>query len=108
VTGTGGSCVLVDADTQEEALVAGLTPADAGDSWGAEPPGFRARLHGPAAAEPVVPDRGRWDTFYPAFARAVRGEGPVPVDARDAVATAAVLDAARTSAETGAVVAVSG
>jgi predicted dehydrogenase len=50
------------------------------------------------------PERGRWDTFYPAFAAAVRGTGPVPVDPHDAVATATVLDAARTSAATGSVV----
>lgn len=104
VTGTGGSCVLVDGDGQEEALVAGRTPASEGDRWGTEPPGFAARLHGPDGTEPVRPERGRWDTFYPAVARAVRGEGPVPVEARDAVATATVLDAARTSATTGTVV----
>ena len=53
---------------------------------------------------PVPTERGRWDTFYPAFAAAVRGQGPVPVDPRDAVATATVLDAARRSATEGVVV----
>jgi predicted dehydrogenase len=47
---------------------------------------------------PSVP--GAWNLFYPAFAAAVRGTRPVPVDPWDAVATAAVLDAARTSART--------
>jgi predicted dehydrogenase len=47
---------------------------------------------------------GAWNTFYPAFAAAVRGRGPVPVDPRDAVATATVLDAARRSAIEGAVI----
>jgi predicted dehydrogenase len=52
-----------------------------------------------------VPTRnGAWNTFYPAFARAVRGQGPVPVEPRDAVATATVLDAARRSATDGTVV----
>ncbi|MCW2583623.1 MAG: Oxidoreductase, partial [Klenkia sp.] len=37
-------------------------------------------------------------------AAAVRGRGPVPVPARDAVATALVLDAARRSATEGTVV----
>ena len=50
-------------------------------------------------------ERGRWDVFYPAFARAVRGERAAPVDPRDAVATATVLDAARRSATEGSVVA---
>jgi predicted dehydrogenase len=41
----------------------------------------------------VASERGRWDTFYPAFARAVRGEGPLPVDPRDALEVLTVLDA---------------
>jgi predicted dehydrogenase len=52
----------------------------------------------------VPTERGRWDTFYPAFAAAVRGAGAVPVDPADAIATATVLDAARRSATEGAVV----
>jgi len=48
--------------------------------------------------------RGAWNLFYPAFAAAVRGTQPVPVDPWDAVATATVLDAARTSAHTAQVV----
>jgi len=49
-------------------------------------------------------ERGRWDTFYPAVARAVAGLGAPPVDPRDAVGTARVLDAARESSATGTVV----
>jgi predicted dehydrogenase len=104
VTGTEGSCVIVDNDTQEEALVAGRTPATLGGGWGSEPPTFRARLHRGTEDEPLQVERGRWDTFYPAFADAVRSSGQVPVDPFDAVATATVLDAARTSATTGAVI----
>jgi predicted dehydrogenase len=52
----------------------------------------------------VPPERGAWDTFYPAFAAAVRGEGPLPVDPRDAIETARVLDAARASALSGRVI----
>ena len=43
---------------------------------------------------------------YPTFAGAVRGANPPPVSARDAIATATVLDAAWASASSGAVVAV--
>lgn len=62
-------------------------------------------MHRGAGAGDVVPTLpGAWDGFYPAFARAVRGRGPVPVEAADAVATARVLDAARRSATEGVVV----
>ena len=50
-------------------------------------------------------ERGRWDTFYPAFARAVRGQGPLPVDAREAVYVLEVLDAIAVSAQENRVVA---
>lgn len=55
-----------------------------GDSWSPMPT---------AAGEPA--------DFYRAVARWVLDGGPVPVDPRDAVDTAAVLDVARRSAETG-------
>jgi predicted dehydrogenase len=56
-------------------------------------------VHDGAGATTRPTDRGHWDAYYRAFAAAVRGTGPVPVDPGDAVATADVLDAARTSAE---------
>jgi len=46
----------------------------------------------------VPSERGRWDTFYPAFARAVRGEGPLPVDPYEALGVLVVLDAIAVSA----------
>ena len=49
----------------------------------------------------IPSERGRWDLFYEQFVRAVRGDGPAPVDPWDAVATATVLDAARRSAAGG-------
>ncbi|MGZ8751204.1 MAG: Gfo/Idh/MocA family protein [Pseudonocardia sp.] len=91
-------------DGQEAALLAGRTPATEGEHWGEEPRGRWGVLARGGEGEPVPTERGRWDTFYPAFAAAVRGEGDVPVDPRDAVATATVLDAARRSATDGVVV----
>ena len=61
-------------------------------------------MHSGTIAAFYPTERGRWDLFYPAFARAVRGLSPPPVDPRDAIASATVLEAARTSATTGAVV----
>jgi predicted dehydrogenase len=101
VTGTTGSYVVGGVDSQEDALVAGQTPATLGPRWGAEPAERRGRVHRGGGGEPVPTLPGAWDTFYPAFAAAVRGRGPLPVDPRDAVATATVLDAARRSAVEG-------
>jgi predicted dehydrogenase len=88
-------------DGQEALLKAGRTPADLGDRWGVEPEHAWGRLHRGATGAPAPSERGRWDLFYPAVARAVRGEGPVPVDPQDAIRTMVVLDAARESARTG-------
>ena len=106
VTGTAASYVnRTLMDIQEDLLLAGHTPATLGDQWGGEPPERWGRLHrGDLDGEPVPSHRGHWDRFHPAFARAVRGLGPVPVEPRDAVATATVLDAARRSATEGEVV----
>jgi predicted dehydrogenase len=104
VTGTTGSYVVGGADGQEGALLTGHTPATLGDGWGAEPAERWGRVHRGDDGEPVPTAHGAWNTFYPAFAAAVRGRGPVPVDPRDAVATATVLDAARRSAIEGAVI----
>jgi predicted dehydrogenase len=103
-SGTDGAYVVDGVDGQEARLLAGASPASEGDRWGAEPKERWGRLRRGDHAEPVPSERGRWDLFYPAFAAAVRGAGPLPVDPWDAVTTATVLDAARTSATSGEVV----
>jgi len=105
VVGTEGAYVVGGPmDGQEAALLAGQTPATLGERWGAEPEERWGRLLRGDEGVVVPTERGRWDLFYPAFAAAVRGEGPVPVDPRDAVATARVLDAAVRSATEGVVI----
>ena len=101
VTGTTGTYVVGGIDGQEAALKAGGSPAALGDRWGVEPESAWGRVFRGDEGTPVPTERGRWDTFYPAFAAAVRGAGPVPVDPADAIRTMTVLDAARTSARTG-------
>ena len=98
VTGTRATYVVDGLDIQEELLVAGRSPASEGGAWGTEPQDRWGRLHDGSGTASLPTERGRWDTYYPTFAAAVRGNGPVPVDPRDALATAEVLDAARTSA----------
>jgi len=80
-----------DLDSQEDAARRGETPAP-------EPDGTVWDEAGPHP-EPSLP--GDWAAFYRGFARAVRGEGPVPVEPDDAVGVLRVLEAARRSAETG-------
>jgi len=104
VAGTTGSYVVDGVDGQEDALRAGRSPATDGDAWGVEPPQRWGRIRRGEVSETVETERGRWDSFYPAFAAAVRGNGPVPVDPWDAVVSLEVLDAARRSAATGEVV----
>jgi predicted dehydrogenase len=103
VTGTRGTFVLDSPmDVQEETLLAGGTPAAAGAAWGAEPPSRWGSITlggGPVLRVPT--ENGRWPDYYAAFAAAVRGLGPVPVDPWDAWLTCRVVDAARESARTG-------
>ncbi|MBT0767398.1 Gfo/Idh/MocA family oxidoreductase [Kineosporia sp. J2-2] len=105
VSGSTGSFVLTKPmEGQEALLLEGLNPATAGERWGVEPQESYGHLYRGDEVTSVPTERGSWDTYYPSFAAAVRGEGEVPVDPRDAVATTEVLDAARTSARTGQVV----
>jgi predicted dehydrogenase len=103
VTGTDGALVITTGDTQEDVLITGAMPATV-DTWGVEARSDLDRLHNASGSSPVSLERGAWDTFYPAFARSVRGQGAPPVEPADAVATAEVLEAARISAERGATV----
>jgi predicted dehydrogenase len=104
VTGTDASFLIVPAmDGQEDLLVAGHSPASYA-GWGVEPERRWGQIFRAGQAEPLPSERGAWDSFYPAFAAAVRGTRAVPVDPWDAVATAEVLDAARQSAEAGQVI----
>ena len=102
VTGSEGSFVTsASMDGQEDALIAGRTPAGDGMDWGREPETAWGSLCRGEERWAIQSERDRWDLFYEQFAGAVRGDGPVPVDPWDAVATATVLDAARRSAAEG-------
>jgi predicted dehydrogenase len=101
VLGTRAAYVVEDLDGQEEALRAGLRPAD--DTWGVEGAVGQHVQRGDDR-EQVHGERGRWDLFYPAVAAALIEGGPPPVDPHDAVTTLALIEAARRSAATRSVV----
>jgi predicted dehydrogenase len=103
VTGSKASLIVTTADTQEDMLVTGASPSTSA-AWGVEAASDLDRIFTASSSRAVTLARGAWDTYYPTFARAVRGEGAPPVEAADAVATADVLEAARASAQSHATV----
>jgi predicted dehydrogenase len=105
VFGTNASYDVAAFDGQADELMAGGSPAAAGEGWGVAPREHWGRLHTGHVTTPRRSERGDWTVFYTSFARAVRGQGAVPVDPRDAVAGLEILEAAQRSADTGQVVA---
>ena len=98
VMGSSGAYVVGGFDGQEDALLAGRTPATEGDAWGVEAESAWGAIHRGAD------DRGRAERARPVghattprSPRPVRGEGPVPVDPLEAVAVLEILDAALVS-----------
>jgi predicted dehydrogenase len=104
VDGAAGTLVVPDDDGQTALLTAGRTPESEGAAWGTVPESRWGAVHRGGVAVPVPSQRGDWSAFYTSFARAVRGNGPPPVDPWDAVTSLEVLDAARVSAARGQVV----
>jgi predicted dehydrogenase len=94
VHGTRGSWIKHGVDPQE-ATVAGAVPG--GDEWGLDAAdGVLTRGDGLSA--PVTNERGDYRLFWTALAAAIRGEGPNPVPASEAIAVMEVLDAGLRSA----------
>ncbi len=98
VNGSAGGYAIDGFDGQEDQLISGVTPDTAGGEWGLEPASAHGNLSrgvGDPVSWPSV--RGRWDSFYPAVAQAVRRAGPPPVTVADAIGTMRIIDAARRS-----------
>lgn len=102
VLGSEGAYVTYGLDNQEDQLRAGLTPREA--EFGITPPERYGRLGAEGAFEPYPTLPGRYTDYYAAIVAALRGEGPVPVDPRDAVSALDIIEAARRSADEGVVV----
>ena len=87
--GSEAAFVVASGDGQEDDLRAGLRPN--GD-WGRAAPERCGRLVRGDEERPVESEAGAWPEFYRRFEVMLRGEGPPPVDPRDAVRALEVLD----------------
>jgi predicted dehydrogenase len=97
--GSAGSYRWSGVDVQAQAVFSGRRPVDDPETWGYDP--HRGVLATAEGERGVPSAQGRYHDFYTEFAAAVRGLGEQPVPALEGIATLAVLDAARASAETG-------
>lgn len=102
VLGSEAGYVVEHLDGQEDALRAGRRPDEVG--FGQVPPERWGRLVRGDRSDPVPSEPGCWLAFYQQVVRALRDEGPPPVDPGDALATLEVLEAARRSSAQAAVV----
>lgn len=104
VSGSSGCYSVEGLDGQEAAAFAGRTPRSEGERWGVEDDQRWGWFEQGGHREQVPSERGCWQMFYRQLQTAVDGQGRNPVDPYEALATTAVLDAARTSAALGQVV----
>jgi scyllo-inositol 2-dehydrogenase (NADP+) len=102
VLGDQAAFVAWGLDPQEPALAEGALPYQPGYGvpWGEQPPTVGVSDD----ASPVAAEAGAYQRYYEGMVTALRGEGPVPVDPNDAVASLAVIEAAAASARSGQVV----
>lgn len=94
VHGTRGSWIKHGIDPQEAATVAGRAPG--GEDWGHDP--TEGMLTIGDTVETLPNDRGDYRLFWRALAAAIRGEGPNPVPATEAIQVMDILDAGLRSA----------
>lgn len=94
--GARASWLKTGLDVQEDQLKAGLSPGAAG--WGVDPAPGVLTDGATGAHTPVPSEPGRYQDYYAAVARALRGQGPNPVPPAEAVAVMEVLEAGLDSA----------
>ena len=102
VLGSAGGYGKYGLDVQEEALRGGGDPG--GPGWGREPPdrwGWLVTRDGETRLETAA---GEWPAFYRGVVAALREGAPPPVEPSSAVEVLDVIDAAKISARTQAVV----
>jgi scyllo-inositol 2-dehydrogenase (NADP+) len=100
VSGLRGTYSKYGLDPQEPALKDGMRPGDPGwgleplDSWGSLSTDIDG-LHVDGSIETLP---GAYEVFYAQLRDALRGDGPLPVDPTESLATLQVIEAARESA----------
>lgn len=100
VHGTKGSWIKHGTDVQEAATVAGEAPT--GTAWGVDPTEGVLTSGVDSQVSTRVPNEpGDYRQFWVALAQAVRGKGPNPVPADQALSVMAVLEAGLRSAQLG-------
>ncbi|MEA2142791.1 MAG: scyllo-inositol 2-dehydrogenase [Solirubrobacteraceae bacterium] len=100
VSGTRAGIETPGLDPQEDQLAMGLRPGDA--NWGEGEPARYADEDGGERWMPIEP--GAYECFYAGVRDALRDGTPMPVDPRDSVAGLRVIEAARRSARSAAVI----
>jgi predicted dehydrogenase len=94
--GSKAGYVKYGLDVQEDALRAGGRPDSAG--WGEEPVDRWGQLSYGDERQAVSASPGAYQEFYRGLVRALRGEGPAPVDPADAARTLDVIETAHRAA----------
>ena len=92
LSGTKGSLVIKDLDSQEPRLRAGEYPKGGGWTPPAITPAF---IHRGEEVIPYAGEPGNYSLFYSKVAEAISGTGSWPVTSDDALAVAEILDQAR-------------
>jgi predicted dehydrogenase len=100
VSGTRAGIETPGLDPQEDQLAAGLAPGSA--NWGEGEPARYTDEDGGERWVPIEP--GAYERFYAGVRDALREGRPMPVDPRDSVAGLRVIEAARRSARSAAVI----
>ena len=93
VLGSSSAYIVHGLDPQEAQLASGASPA--APEHGRVDPSRHGLVGIGADARPEPTDRGDYPAFYALLARALRGDGPLPVDPRDALAALEVIETAR-------------
>ena len=91
VTGTEGTLTILGLDEQEAQLGAGGSPADEG--YGRrQDPGAATLTSAGGSRTPVELETGDYPEFYSRLARALRGQGDLPVDPHDSQRVVEIIE----------------